>query len=63
MMELFNIMDSGALTPAIIFWPSSWLISGLSELKNKRHLQPHAGQVWPLWESTLHIILAKTDSA
>lgn len=43
MMELFNIMDSGAPTPANIIWHSSCLIPGLGELKNKRPFQALVG--------------------
>ena len=35
MMELFNIMGSGMLTPAVTCWQSSRLIFGLREQNKK----------------------------
>lgn len=59
-MELFNIMDSGALMSAVIFWYNFWLISGLIEWKKKeRPFQALVRQIQSLCESTSQIALAR----
>lgn len=62
MVELFTIMDSGTLTPAIVLWHSSWLNFGPSELKNQRRFQAVARKGWPRWERISHIALPEAGS-
>lgn len=43
--QSFNTVGSGTPTPAVTFWQSSWLTSGLRELKNKKGFPGRRGRV------------------